>query len=151
MKASNKQFRLEENELWREACDLAEYMYGKLHELPEEEKWDTEVKLRHAANDLMFYVSQAVGNASPSGNEYDWSLTRKCAFGLKTIYRFAGRQKFIELEPKIMVRTDKLIREIDAKIAEAYKQTEAKNRTDFERWRMIVEMQREAWDEGAKR
>lgn len=136
--------KLEDNALWREGCDLAEYMYGKLHELPEEEKWDSEAKLRHAASDVMFYLAQAIGNASPGNVEYDWGNVRKCVYGLKTIYRFVCRQKFIALEPAVMVRIDHLINEVDVQIQKAYEQTAARNKQDLEQYRAVIEAAKQA-------
>jgi hypothetical protein len=50
------------------------------------------------------------------------------------MYRFAGKQKFIELDPQIMVRLTKLIEQIDTKVMAAYKQTKEHNQADFEQW-----------------
>ncbi len=135
--------KLESDPLWREACELAEYMYGKLAEIPEEEQWDTETKLRHTANDLMYYVAGAIGNVSPANSEYDWGSASKSACALMTVYRFACRQKFISIEPEIMVRLDKLIDAVGQRVEDAYAQTEAKNMEDFERWRGIMALQKE--------
>ena len=126
--------KLEDSPIWREACDIAELMYNKLGDLPESEKWDTTAKLQHEANDLMLHVSHAVGGSSVNSNEYDWSSARKSVSALKTIYRFAGRQKFIELEPEIMVRFDKLIVLIDQEIIKTYKQSEADKEKDLDYW-----------------
>lgn len=140
--------RLEDNALWQEVCSLTEYMYSKLHGFPEEEKWETERKLRTAANDLMFYAAQAISNASPSLTEFDWGNVRRSAGALKTMYRFACRQKFIELEPEIMVRLSKLMKRIEAEVTKAYKQTEANNKKDIELWQKRYTMQKAANSEG---
>ena len=127
MKVDKKLVRLEEMPLWKEVCELAEYMYSKLHEFTDQEKWGTQSKLRTSANDLMFVVSRALGDASPSGSEYEWGQARKHAAALKTMYRFACRQHFIELEPAIMVRLDNLFALIDAEVDKAYQQTKEAN------------------------
>ncbi len=134
MKHANTTSKLEDNSLWKETGEIVEYMYAKLHELPAEEKWDTESKLRTSANNLLFTVSQAIGDASPGGSEYEWGSARKYASGLKAMYRFAYRQNFIELEPSMMVRLNKLIEAIDDEVAQAYKQTEAHNKKEIELW-----------------
>jgi len=140
----NKATDPENDPLLKEASDLAEYIYGILHDLPEEERWNTEAKLRQAANDLMFHTALAIGNASPSNNEFDWGYVRKDAYALKVMYRFAARQKFLQLEPEIMIRLRAFIKAVNKKSQEAYRQTETKNKLDFERWRSIIEMQKEA-------
>lgn len=139
--------KLEDNLLWQEADGLAEYIYGKLEELPAEEEWDTKRKLRSSANDLIFYVAQGLGNASPSATEYDWGTARKCAFSLKTMYRFAGKQKFIEIEPDIMVKLDQLIKEINTEIDGAYKKTEAQEAKEINAWLKKYGLWKEMQDE----
>ena len=133
-KAGPKLKRLEDSILWKEACDLAEYIYSQLHLFPAEETWVTASKLRNSANDLMFFVAQGLGNSSPSTTEYDWSNARKTAGTLKTMYRFACRQKFIELEPEVMVRLSKLAELIDAEVTAAYEQTDATYKKEVEAW-----------------
>jgi hypothetical protein len=116
---SNMSVKIEDRPIWKEACDLAEFMYGKLSDFPEEEKWYTATKLRSATIDFMYFASLAVGNTNPVGREFDWINVRKNAAALLTVYRFAGRQKFIELEPEIMVRITKMLTKVDTIIAEA--------------------------------
>jgi hypothetical protein len=135
--------KLENDPVWKEASDIAEFMYGKLEEFPEEEKWETQRKLRSAANDLLFTVSQASGDASPSGTEYQWGMARRHASALKAMYRFAGRQKFIELDPQMMVRLDRLITNIESRVKGSYKQTEDHNQSDMETWRKRYKMWKE--------
>ncbi len=130
-----KLVRLEDEPMWVEACALAEYIYSILHLLPEEEKWNTTLKLRNSANDLMFYVSQGLSNTSPAAVEYDWAGVRKHASGLKTMYRFAGKQDFIDLDPEIMVRLNKLLEDVDSKVLAAIKQTKDANIAEVEHWR----------------
>ena len=74
---SAKPVKLEDDPLWREANELAEYMYGKLPEFPDDERWSSVSKIRSSANDLMFYVGQAVTNAVPVGAEYEWGNASK--------------------------------------------------------------------------
>jgi site-specific recombinase XerD len=127
--------KLEDNPLWREACDLAEYVYGLLHEFPEEEKFDTVAKLRHASNDLMFNTAQAVSNKAPAGAEYEWSYVLRNINSLKTMYRFAGRQKCIKLDPEIMVRCDKLAKQANTEIEKAAAKTKANEKKQLDLWR----------------
>lgn len=121
---SNEQPSNEEDSLLREAEKLTEYMYEKLADFPDEEKWYTATKLRSAAVDFIFFVSIAVGNTNPVGREFDWINARKFTTAVTTIYRFAGRQKFIELDPAIMVRLKALSKQIDAIVVKARKNSE---------------------------
>jgi hypothetical protein len=127
--------KLEDDPIWKEACALAEYMYAHLHTLPEEEKWETQHKLRGSANDMMYYTSQAIGLGWLQGATYEWSQVRKFANALKAMCRFAGRQGMLELEPDIMVRLDAFIKQVDQKFSAALKETEATNKEEMEDWR----------------
>ncbi len=97
--------------------------------------------------DLLFAVAEALGDAQPSTTEWEWGECRKYISSLKTMYRFAGRQKFFELDPSLMVRFDRFITNIDDKVEYACKQTTASNSRDLEAWRVKYELWREKPDE----
>ncbi|HEY1835539.1 MAG TPA: hypothetical protein VGG13_01835 [Candidatus Saccharimonadales bacterium] len=144
-KGTVKPGKLEDNPLWREASDLAEYMYSRLVLFPPDEKWDTVRKIRSSANDLMFDVGQAVSNTIPIGAEYEWGNASKHLGGLKTMYRFACRQGFLELEPKIMVRLDKLVEQIQSEIANAAEKTKLNEEHQLNLWREQYRLWREMY------
>ena len=125
---------LEKEPIWKEANALAEYMYSKLGDFPTEEKWTTGAKVRSTANDLMYYAALALGNASYGSSEYEWASLRKHALALKTLYRFASRQDFIELDPEIMVRFDSFVRQVDRELVKAYKKTALAGDKEMEPW-----------------
>lgn len=135
---------LEEEPLWKESCDIAEVVYGLLGEIPDEEKYNTTSKLRSSANDLIYYVSMAVGNTSQLNREYDWSNARRFASALKTMYRFSGRQGFFEIDPEFMVKIDAIIDQVDVQLDEALKDTKAAGKADIkpylEKYQMWKEM-----------
>ena len=133
MKNENK---LTKNSLWKEANAIAEHMYSKLDELAHtpDEEWNSERKIRNAANDVIFFVAQAVGNFLPDAAEYDWNSARKNLFALRTIYTFAHKQKFISLEPEIVVKIDGLLAMIDKEIIAARQEIEMKSKKDMEPW-----------------
>jgi len=122
MRSLPKLIKLEDEPLWVEVNSLVEYVYSKLSELPEEEKWDTTSRLRGAANTLLFAMAEALGDATSAAAEFNWGVIRRHASALKTMYRFAGRQKFFEIEPEIMVRLDELLQQIDKQITLIYQQ-----------------------------
>jgi hypothetical protein len=144
MKNENK---LTDNTIWKQATSIAEHMYGKLDEFGHvpDEKWNSERKLRNAANDVMFFVAQAVGSSMPDAAEYDWNNARKNLFALRTVYTFAHKQKFITLEPEIVVKIDALLAGIDGEIANTKREIEKKSKKDMEPWlekyRLWKEMQ----------
>lgn len=128
--------KLTENHLWKEANAIAEYMYGRLEEFEQtpDEKWNTERKIRNAANDTLFFIAQAVGNFMPDAAEYDWNNARKNLFALRTMYTFAHKQKFIVLNPEIVVKIDKLLADIDTEITAAKDEITKKTKKDMEPW-----------------
>lgn len=138
-----KKLRLEDEPLWVEANSFAEAIYAILPDISEEEKWDISNKLRSSVIDLLFCVSEALGDARPVTTEFEWGESRKHISALKTIYRFAGRQKIIDLDPSLMVRFDKFMADIDGKVADAYDQTEADQKHDLEMWRTKYQLWRE--------
>ncbi len=112
MKTSNE---LRSNPIWKDTYEIVEHIYSKIDDLITnfpDEQWNIASKLRNAASDSLFCVSQAVGNA-PEMSEYDWNNARKNIFSLQSMYIFATKQKFIELEPEIIVKLDKLLKEIE--------------------------------------
>jgi hypothetical protein len=145
---ASKQKSLSDNKILKEATDIVEYMYENvLLQFSDfaDEKWNTERKIRNSANDILFYVAQAVGNNAQDTTEYDWSYARKNLLGLRTMYVFAGKQNFLVVEPSIVVRIDKLIESVDLEIAKAQKEVELKAKKLqepwLERYRLWKEMQ----------
>ncbi|HSX36018.1 MAG TPA: hypothetical protein VLH84_03745 [Patescibacteria group bacterium] len=126
--------KLENSALWKEVNSLVEHLYGRLSALPEDEKWNSVYKIRTASTDLVFYVGMALGNGAPMGGEYEWGNARKHAAALKTIYRHVGRLKLMELDPDVMVRLDKIIKQIDEELAVAYKRIDAVNDAELKPW-----------------
>lgn len=132
---SKKVSTLESNPLWKQAADIASYVYSILDTFPAEEDWDTKRKLRTSANDLIFYVAQALGvEANPNAAKYDWINARKQLFALKALYHFSYKQSFIELEPEFMVKLDKLTTEVDNQIAEVGKRVESEQAEESKAW-----------------
>ncbi|HEV2402763.1 MAG TPA: hypothetical protein VGS08_01040, partial [Candidatus Saccharimonadales bacterium] len=99
-----------------------------------DERWMTASKIRNAANDTMFYISQAVGSSLTYATEWEWNSARKNLFALQAIYVFADKQKFLELDPSIVKRIDALLKKIDTQIDTAKKATNEKDKEDLEPW-----------------
>lgn len=127
--------KVEDNLLWKESSELAELAYRSVMDLPEDEKWTHSYKFKNAATDLIFYTTQALANTSRGGAEQDWNQVRKAGYALRTEYRFAGRQKWLELEPEVMVRIDKFIKQVDKEIVRSAKMLDEANQYDLDLWR----------------
>ncbi len=76
----------------------------------------------------------AVANIPEMSGEYDWNYARKYLFSLQSMYIFATKQKFLELEPEIIVKIDKLLREIEVQIKQSKRKEEERNKKELERW-----------------
>ena len=129
---------LRANPLWKEVFKLSEYFYSILDEITDnnpEEQWTTVSKLRSAANDCLFYTAQAIANPTIDAAEYDWSGARKNLFALQSLYLFAGKQKFLKLDPEIVVTIDNLIAEIDSNLEESKKAFEHKSKAELDPWK----------------
>ena len=135
MKSNPKKIR--DDELWQKVYKLVQNIYSKLDDLianfPHEE-WTTASKLRNSANDSLFYISQAVGSIARETNKYDLNNARKNLFALQSMYTFACKQKFLDLEPEIIVEIDNVLTEIDERISDSEKESEKKNKEELEPW-----------------
>lgn len=129
--------KIREDVFWQDVYKLVEYIYSKIDSLIVEfpaEEWATASKLRSSANDSLFYVSQAVGNIAPEVGKYDLSNARKNLFTLQSMYTFAAKQKFLDLEPELIVELDKILAEIDERIDTSDKELKKKNKEELEPW-----------------
>ena len=129
--AAKKSTRFEDTPLWQMADEITEHVYAKLSDMPEEERWDTTAKLRSSANQLIFAVAIALGDTAPAGREYDWAQINKQLFALKTMYRFAGRQHFFQIDPDIMLKLDEMVRLVAVETAKAVSETHEANEHEF--------------------
>ncbi|HSW80039.1 MAG TPA: four helix bundle protein [Candidatus Saccharimonadales bacterium] len=142
--------KLRANPLWKDTYELVVYIYDKIDEILDnfpDEKWTTAIKLRNSANDSLFYVAQSVGNTIAEGAEYDWGNARKSLFALQTMYVFAGKRKFIQLDPEVVVKIDELLEKIDTGIETSKKEADNKTKKELEPWlekyRLWKEMQKD--------
>lgn len=108
--------KLEQNELWKFAAELAESFYALLSELPEEEKWGMQSKLRQRSFELTSDIAEAVGSIDPREKIYGYGLARRSLFGLKNAYSLAGKAGYITIDPNTMVRIDKITTLLDKEI-----------------------------------
>lgn len=145
--------KLRTNPLWKDTYELVEYIYGKIDEIIDnfpDEKWTTAAKLRNSANDSLFYIAQSIGNIATDGAEYDWSNARKSLFALQTMYIFAGKQKFVQLDPEIIVKIDELLKKIDSGTETSKKEAERKTKKELEPWLEKYHLWKEMQDDKAK-
>ncbi len=141
---SKKIDTLENNTLWQQANEIAEYMYSIVDKLPAEENWNTKSKLRIASGDLIFDLAQALGGAAnPAAAKYAWVSARKQLFALKTMYRFSYKQHYVDMDPDVMVKIEKLVDETDEQIERCGKQAEKETEAQVKSWLKKYEVWKE--------
>jgi hypothetical protein len=129
--------KIRDDVLWQNVYKLVEHIYSKIDDLiinfPTEE-WTTASKIRNSANDSLFYISQAIGNVAPEAGKYDLSNARKSLFTLQSMYTFAAKQKFLDLEPELIVKLDRILAEVDERIDLGDRELKKKNKEELELW-----------------
>jgi site-specific recombinase XerD len=130
----SKSAKVEDDPIWDAMNGLVERMYETARALPDEERWQSAHKLRSSAVDLLFFAAQGLGATSPGAASFEWASARKQVVALKALYRFVGRQKFINLEPEVMLELDKLTKAIDAKLAQEALKTKQQEADDLKPW-----------------
>lgn len=113
--------RLEDNKLWQMAARITEQAYALADELPEEEKWGMQAKLRSRALDLHTDVAEAVGSIDPRDSHYHFGHAKRSLFGVKSMYLVASNTGMLTVEPEAMLAINKLSDALDTKIDEAAK------------------------------
>lgn len=129
--------KIRSDKLWQDVYRLVEHMYDIVYSLIDEhpdEQWTTASRLRSAANDSLFYVSQAVGSAKIDAAQYDWNSARKSLFSLQSMYTFAAKQTFFKLEPELVIEIDAMLDLIDYKIKEGKKEEISQSKKELEPW-----------------
>jgi len=108
---------MKEGSLHKEIAAIAKSMYDAADVIEVnsiDEKWRTASKIKNAANDSYFYVAQVVGAGENNALEFDCINARKHLNTLKSMYVFAAKQGMTELDPELVVKIEKLVKEIDS-------------------------------------
>lgn len=129
--------KVRDDSFWKDVYALAIRFYAigdEVIKIAPSEEWRTVSKLRNAASDSLFYASQAVGNSAPEAASYDLNFTRKNLFALQSMYTFATKQAYIELDPELVVKIDKIISEIDTRITLSKEEAKKKNDEELQPW-----------------
>lgn len=108
--------KLPDNKLWKIATELTEEAYELLPELPEEERYGMNSKLRGRAFDVSSDIAEAVGAIDPRDKKYHYGLARRSLFAMQNVYKLASRTGILNIEPETMVKIDKLIDALDEEI-----------------------------------
>lgn len=128
---------MKENSLVNEVSAIAAAIYEVADSIEAnevDEKWRTVSKLKNAANDAYFYVSQVVGAGKGQSAEFDCISARKNLNTIKSMYVFASRQRMTELDPELVVSIDKAITAIDAEQVAGQKEVKRRTEEEMKPW-----------------
>lgn len=114
--------------------EIAQYMYDILPDFPEEERWHSASKIRMAAMDLLFFASLGAGGEGAAASEHEWRYAAKNVSALKTIYRFAGRQGFVKIDPDMMLKLDEAGEIIQKELKKTQRSAAEDERKELEPW-----------------
>ena len=140
--------KIDNDPMYKDVVKIVNYVYAQLENLPEEEKWETKIKLHSSANSLLFGIAGALGsNGKPSGIEHEWAYVQRQAISLRTMLNFAYQQKFLEADPGIMVKLDSLIEKVEVELKKALKQSEKSAREEDANWERRYKLWKQANEE----
>lgn len=129
--------KIRDDSLWQDVYKLVQKIYSQIDTLVvdfPDEQWTTASKLRNSANDGFFNVSQVVGSASSEMDKYDLNAARKNIFSLQAMYMLAAKNKFLVLQPELVVSMDAILAEIDIRIAASDREIELQRQKELEPW-----------------
>lgn len=106
--SQTKMKRLEDDELWRIAREVALYGYNVLQDLPDEERYGMEQQLRDRSFDLTNDIAEAVGSTDPREKSYSYGRALRDAFSVRNTFIMANKTGMLQVEPSVFVRIDEL-------------------------------------------
>jgi hypothetical protein len=127
---------LRNNPLWKEASAISEYIFDQVDSTSSvlDEKWNITNKIRNSANDMMLNASMAVASSDSAAAKYDWNSARKSLFAMQTMYLFACKQSYLDIEPEWVVRIDKLLQKFDDEFKKSVNEMDNQNHQEMEQW-----------------
>ncbi|HEY4963857.1 MAG TPA: hypothetical protein VIH90_04140 [Candidatus Saccharimonadales bacterium] len=134
---ADKSSDLTKNKLWTSAFSIAEDVYNKIdNEFGDlqDEKFNTNRRLRTAANDVLFYISQAISSSMPETAEFDWNFAKKNLFSIKTLHIFGVKRGFLKADPYLIKRIDQLTNSVDKNIESSTAERQKREAKDLEPW-----------------
>ena len=124
---------LENETIIDRAIFIAESFYELADSLPIEEKHMISSRFRFACLDIVFYIAQGVGGEGGI-TEHDWISVKKNLLGLKSVYRLAGKQGVVNIDPDLMVKIDSLYDETDENLKLSREVVKDLRKEDLEPW-----------------
>jgi four helix bundle protein len=111
--------KIEDSPLWKMVNEVATESHKLVSDLPEEEKWGLQSKLRQRSVDASQDIAEALGSIDPRDRVWHYGLARRDLFGIKNAIRFAHTAGYIKLNPDIMVQIDKAVTMLDNEVTES--------------------------------
>jgi hypothetical protein len=111
--------KIEDSKLWKDMYSLATFIFSDLDGLPKDEDFQLKFALKNSAHGISNYTASAVGSISPSEQLQHFSMARSALFSMKSAMKSAHSQYNHKIDPDIMLKIDRLVRDIDAEVTAA--------------------------------
>jgi four helix bundle protein len=99
--------------LWEKTAEVAEYAYGLLKLLPEEEAWGMASTMRRVGFAVTDDIAEAIGSYDPRDQLHHYGHARREMFGLKNSLVMAKRLEGMEIDSDKMLIIEEVLLEID--------------------------------------
>jgi hypothetical protein len=109
---------LEDDPIWQIGEAIAEQVYARLEEIPEEDEWTIQSRLRSRAFELTADIADACGAIDPRDQKWAYGQARRDLFVIKSTYILASKIQCLALNPQAIVDINKAIQRIDSELQE---------------------------------
>ncbi|HSH18393.1 MAG TPA: four helix bundle protein [Candidatus Saccharimonadales bacterium] len=116
-----KSMILGDDPIWEKTAAVAEYAYGLLDSLPEEEAWGIASTLRRVSFAATDDIAEAAGSHDPRDRMHHYGHARREIFGLKNALVMARRLAGVDVDPEILLCVDEILEAVDHQFADAQK------------------------------
>ncbi len=106
-------------ELPKLLSEIGRAMYAYSEELPEEEKWSIQSKLRTRSNDAIAWTAEALGSVDPRDIKWALGKARASLFVVEATYKHACNVGLLVLSADVMVQIQKAVKEMDQLLVRA--------------------------------
>jgi len=100
---------------------IGKSMYVCSEDIPEDEKWSIQSKLRTRSSDVISWTAEAVGSIDPRDIKWALGKARASLAVVEATYRHAADIGLITIDPEVMVWIEQSTKDIDNLIEQATK------------------------------
>lgn len=110
---------LKDSELYELVSSIGNQIYACSDDLPEDEKWGIQSKLRNRVSDVVSWSAEAIGSVDPRDVKWALGKARASLFVVEATYKYACDIGLLSLDPEIMARLKQANNEIDRQLVKA--------------------------------